>query len=232
MEQKEWERIVRNRPILHRVAGNEGGELYTDELLFTYLEQFEKDISETSAHVINATEGGARIRGTSVMTLRDVTEQFCANEIDPDRFAYREATNWCEPTKLEPTRLQFEQRVSELDSVIEVCKELLVQFPMDTRAQYEQAVTALWEQPHREEKYTAIALARDYPDLITMSSVPLYKRMIREGAWWDLVDEIAAHLIGHVLRLLHAVERHVDRSDRYSTPWKSCCVSSGGATWP
>ena len=42
IEHKEWERIVRNRPILRRVRGVDGGELYTDELLLTYLEQFEK----------------------------------------------------------------------------------------------------------------------------------------------------------------------------------------------
>ena len=80
-----------------------------------------------------------------------------------------------------------------------VCKELMFQFPLDTRARYEQAITALWEQPHREEKYTAIALARSYPDFMIMSTVPMFKRMIREGEWWDLVDEIAIHLVGHVL---------------------------------
>ncbi|MBU0717061.1 MAG: DUF115 domain-containing protein, partial [Planctomycetes bacterium] len=32
IEQKEWDRIVRNRPILRRVPGVDGGELYTDEL--------------------------------------------------------------------------------------------------------------------------------------------------------------------------------------------------------
>ena len=80
-----------------------------------------------------------------------------------------------------------------------VSKELLVRFPIDSRARYEKAILALWEQPHREDKYTAIALARSYPDFMTVSAVPLYKRLIRDGAWWDLVDEIAVHLVGHVL---------------------------------
>ena len=64
IEQKEWERIVRNRPILRRVPGAHGKELYTDELLLTYLEQFEKDVTEVPQRVINATEGGVMIRGT------------------------------------------------------------------------------------------------------------------------------------------------------------------------
>ena len=31
---------------------------------------------------------------------------------------------------------------------------------------------------------------------MTLSSVALYRRMIREGAWWDFVDEIAVQIIG------------------------------------
>ena len=126
IEQKEWERIVRNRPILQKVPGNEGGTLYTDELLFTYLEQFQKDIAKVPSRVINATEGGARIQGTEVMALRDVAEQFCGRPIDSARFAYRETTKWRDPARLEPTRTELKRRLDELDNAIELCDELLV----------------------------------------------------------------------------------------------------------
>ncbi|MHC4696700.1 MAG: motility associated factor glycosyltransferase family protein, partial [Planctomycetota bacterium] len=125
MEQKEWDRIVRNRPILRRVPGVDGGELYTDDLLLTYLEQFETDIAAVPGRVINATEGGARIRGTDTMTLCEATERFCIREIDPQRFAYRHATTWRNPAKLEATWDQLQQRVLEFDEVVEVCDELL-----------------------------------------------------------------------------------------------------------
>ncbi|NOX57881.1 MAG: motility associated factor glycosyltransferase family protein, partial [Planctomycetes bacterium] len=81
METKEWERIVRNRPVLRKVMGNDDREIYTDDLLFTYLEQFEKDIAETPATVINATEGGARIAGTTVMPLVDVLKTYAAGPL-------------------------------------------------------------------------------------------------------------------------------------------------------
>ncbi len=128
IEQKEWERIVRNRPILRRVAGSLGGELYTDELLFTYLEQFEKDIASIPQRVINATEGGAMIRETEAMTLDEAATRFCADPIDPDRFAYRETTKWRDPSKLEATGLQLARRIEELHGVIELCEELLPLF--------------------------------------------------------------------------------------------------------
>ena len=55
-----WDRIVRGRPILRQVAGHDGQPLFSDDLLCTYREQFEKDISAVGRRVINATEGGAQ----------------------------------------------------------------------------------------------------------------------------------------------------------------------------
>ncbi len=125
MEQKEWDRIARNRPILRKVVGNDGSELYTDELLFTYLEQFEKDIRTVPATVVNATEGGARIRGTSVMSLADATEKFCRGPIDPALFEYRKDANWWDESKLASLKGVLENRIASLDEVVKVCDELL-----------------------------------------------------------------------------------------------------------
>ena len=42
METKEWERIVRNRPVLRKTIGNDDKEIYSDELLFTILNNSKK----------------------------------------------------------------------------------------------------------------------------------------------------------------------------------------------
>ena len=125
LEQKEWERIVRNRPILKTVQGNDGSTLYTDELLFTYLEQFEKDIAEVPNRVINATEGGARIRGTEVMPLERVANEHCAQWINPKRFAYRQGSTHRDVSRWPATRDVLRRRVEQLDRVVTTCDELL-----------------------------------------------------------------------------------------------------------
>ena len=71
--------------------------------------------------------------------------------------------------------------------------------PFVDQADYEGAVAALWGLPHREEKYMAIELARLDARFVTPTALPLYERMIREGAWWDLVDDLAVHLVGAVV---------------------------------
>ncbi|MEA2024078.1 MAG: DNA alkylation repair protein [Actinomycetota bacterium] len=80
-----------------------------------------------------------------------------------------------------------------------ILRDAVKRFPPSNRDDYRSAVLALWGRPYREEKYLAIGYARAFPRYITLSSVPLYRRMIVEGAWWDLVDETAIHLVGLVL---------------------------------
>ena len=94
METREWERIVRNRTILRRVTDIRGQPVYTDDLLFTYLEQFEKDFQGLTTTLINATEGGAHIRGTQAMTLREAMDRYCQTPISPDRFGYRRVADF------------------------------------------------------------------------------------------------------------------------------------------
>ncbi len=64
------------------------------------------------------------------------------------------------------------------------------------RGAYEAAVLALWGLPHREEKYLAIAYAQTFTAFVVPASMPLFERLVREGAWWDLVDGVASHLVG------------------------------------
>lgn len=69
-----------------------------------------------------------------------------------------------------------------------------------TGSEYVAGVRALWDLPHREEKYLAIDWARDQRRFVSRAALPLYLQMIREGGWWDLVDVIASHLVGEVWR--------------------------------
>ena len=78
----------------------------------------------------------------------------------------------------------------------QVLRDVVAQVPAPNRTEYRQLVGALWELPHREEKYLAIAMARHYKDHVVVSMLPLYRSMLEAGAWWDFVDEIAINLVG------------------------------------
>lgn len=80
-----------------------------------------------------------------------------------------------------------------------VLRSLRKSFPPHSLQEYESNVRALWVLPHREEKYLAIGYARSFKGYVTPDSIPLYRDLVVEGAWWDFVDEVASHLIGKVL---------------------------------
>lgn len=89
-----------------------------------------------------------------------------------------------------------------------------------TDVEYEYAVRAFWELPHREEKYLAIGLAADWRAMVGARHLPLYRDLIVEGAWWDFVDPVAAKCVGKALLderevVAPVMERWVDDDDMW-----------------
>jgi 3-methyladenine DNA glycosylase AlkD len=91
--------------------------------------------------------------------------------------------------------------------------------PLPDAAAVVAAADTLWDgAAYHEERYLAIALARTLPP--DPDRLPAWERWIRTGAWWDLVDEIAAHLVGPLLRTHPAraepvVRSWIDADDRW-----------------
>jgi hypothetical protein len=126
IEMREWERIVRNRSISRKVTDIHGQKIYTDEQLFTYLQQFEGDFALVPDRVIDATEGGVRKAGTRLMSLKQVTDDYCREPIPTQRFAYLDELNWDDPSKLEAAERELEKRLEDADHVADICEKMLV----------------------------------------------------------------------------------------------------------
>jgi 3-methyladenine DNA glycosylase AlkD len=67
------------------------------------------------------------------------------------------------------------------------------------QSEYQAQVLALWGIPQREGKYMAVDWATRFKPYLCPQALPLFERLIREGAWWDTVDAVATHLIGGLL---------------------------------
>jgi hypothetical protein len=125
IEMKEWERIVRRRPILRKVKDISGNDIYTDEMLFTYLQQFEGDFASSPSRVIDATEGGARKAYTEIMSLRQALDRFARQLIPGDRLDYLRGLKKFDADKLSPARDALAGRIEELEEVVKLCRETL-----------------------------------------------------------------------------------------------------------
>ena len=83
-----------------------------------------------------------------------------------------------------------------------VLRPLLAEHRFTEREDWESAARELWDgATHREEWYAAIALLRHpaYRSWVDPRLLPLLEHLLRTGAWWDVVDEVSAHLVGQVL---------------------------------
>jgi len=81
-------------------------------------------------------------------------------------------------------------------------KPILAEHRFIDRGSWEAAVLELWDDvTHREEWYAAVALLRHrtYRVWLDPDLLPLLEHLVRAGAWWDVVDEIASHVVGQVL---------------------------------
>lgn len=70
------------------------------------------------------------------------------------------------------------------------------------RATWEATIRALWDEvTHREEWYAALLLAqhRHYRAWRDGDAMPLWRHLVVTGAWWDVVDETATHLVREAL---------------------------------
>ncbi len=78
LEMLEWQRIVRHRRLLHRAEDAEGRPVFTDDQMAAYLVQFERAFEEDARRgltTIDATEGGARKRHTTPITLAEALDR-------------------------------------------------------------------------------------------------------------------------------------------------------------
>jgi 3-methyladenine DNA glycosylase AlkD len=92
---------------------------------------------------------------------------------------------------------------------IPIAREFKARFPPVDAEDYRRKVLALWDLPHREEKYLAIDYAWMFRQHVVFAQVDLFERMIVEGAWWDFVDELASPIVGKIVLEARPVMRPV-----------------------
>jgi 3-methyladenine DNA glycosylase AlkD len=101
-----------------------------------------------------------------------------------------------------------------------VTRSVFAAYPLDTFEAWKETVLTLWDGAQfREERYAAEELVgfRAYKRFRTLEALPLYEYLITTGAWWDLVDGVATHFVGDLLRQypapMHARLRAWSRTD-------------------
>jgi 3-methyladenine DNA glycosylase AlkD len=106
-----------------------------------------------------------------------------------------------------------------LPAVRRLVGDLVAEHPLADRPAWESTVLELWDDAtHREERYAALALLRHrrHRGWLDPELLPLVRHLVVTGAWWDTVDELAAHVLGTILATHRAAVTPVVRE------WSTC----------
>lgn len=98
------------------VIGIHGEILRTDRAFLSMKEFFESAIAKSDKHHINATEGGANIEGTQILTLKEVIAEHCKKEIHTTN-SLKEFYSTAKP-------ISIEKITAEFDHILHTTKQL------------------------------------------------------------------------------------------------------------
>jgi 3-methyladenine DNA glycosylase AlkD len=85
----------------------------------------------------------------------------------------------------------------------QIVKDRAAQHTVRSIAEWQRVALQLWrEAGFREERHAAIEFIRlqAFRPYRVIEALPTFEEMIVTGAWWDLVDPLATHVLGDVLR--------------------------------
>jgi hypothetical protein len=144
VEMKQWEQIVRERFILRRIPDYQGRPMYTEERLFSYLQQFERDFLKTRTRIIDATEGGALKAGSTVMPLAEARDLYCRHPLRGSTPAHP-GLDW---SRVQACVGSLQNRKNEAGSIARISEQTLpllreIRNHLDSQNRVNQAIAAI-----------------------------------------------------------------------------------------
>jgi 3-methyladenine DNA glycosylase AlkD len=106
----------------------------------------------------------------------------------------------------------------------QVCKECFKDFQFKDGETWRNSVLHIFRNARfREEWYAAVELClyKKAGPFQTLDALPMYEEMIVTAAWWDIVDTLAGHAVGSLLREYPGVmKRKILKWSRSDNMWK------------
>ncbi len=127
---KQWERVARNRTMLRRGRDWRGREIYTDEQLTTYAQQFERDFRSAPQRVIQTAEAALHVPGMQFEDFDDCVNRYCRENLPPGWRGRKQPTGGAARgireahTALERLSTEIEQAATVASEMIELLTTL------------------------------------------------------------------------------------------------------------
>jgi hypothetical protein len=166
---------VNSKNILE-VPGNYKEKVKTTGVWYRFLKAYEVDIREYNGKVINATEGGAKIAGTEIMTFKEAIEQYITDEFNPLK-VIKDNLNYPTKEEIEKNR---NKTIKKVENAIKYCNDVINEFDSGYKfcIEFTEKVTKKYQ--NKEQINHEIA-----KDLFNKSQKPLNK--MQEKDFFEII---------------------------------------------
>jgi Tfp pilus assembly protein PilF len=188
------------------VEGVNGDKVRTHRAFLSDKEYFERIVAENDNHYINATQGGAHIKGTEIMDLERVLERFCQEDQDiSSRLgAFLNNARSIDPAPILTEFRAAQKKVSEVTQVIRHA---------DTLAH--EAKKSLRRLLNRNIRITSLAALPATLQSKLSRIDAHHTRLDGETFLWLLVEELTLEGLRQKERVQHELSQLENRPDKY-----------------
>ncbi|MFD2445955.1 DNA alkylation repair protein [Bacillus sp. CGMCC 1.16607] len=86
-------------------------------------------------------------------------------------------------------------------------KEYIAEKGLPQREELHEVIAELWAYPERELQMAALSLLTQMKKQFTKDDIKLLEKIIQDKSWWDTIDHIAKHLVGHYFQMYPEMKR-------------------------
>ena len=92
-------------------------------------------------------------------------------------------------------------------------KQFFKDFGIPTKEKLSDVIFILWEHPKREYQKAALDILESVKKTLTPDDMPWLSSLIVKKSWWDTVDELSPHIMGHMFKA------YPELIDQYADQW-------------
>lgn len=198
--------LIKNGKDLIWVDGNEGGKVPTNRSFYSMIRSFEKMIGGTPGHYINATEGGARIEGTEILTLAEAIERHCKQpQAISDQIDVFFSQN--PPISVERMLHEFREGRKRIKNLFKTIRK------SDKLAREARKMLARAKKNDRAYR-SADALPKAFQQLLNEIDA-CHQKLDNAVGFWRVLEEITLEGLRQSERQRHAIELLAKEPDRF-----------------
>lgn len=106
-----------------------GNQVKTSTVFNLFREYFERRAEDDNSTLVDATEGGAKIKGSKIMTFREAIDTYCIGQKEKDMCDYLQDITWDDGKAMQ----KYEEIIASAQEFIDVIKELEVNMQAHVR---------------------------------------------------------------------------------------------------